>query len=96
MIDVDFVEQDGPMDRVYHFQERTMSSTKEHVFRTATLPLDPNRPLWRFEHIRQLWRMRVFRDQLLSSQGMQVRCVEPTRQQHGSALHRDDACSCVD
>ena len=59
VIDMDVVEQDGPTDRAYHFQERTMSSTKEieeHVFRTATQPLNPNRPLWRFELIRNAGR----------------------------------------
>jgi len=55
VVDMDFVEHDGPMDRAYHFQERTMDNMKEieeHCFRNATAPLDPNRPLWRFEVIR--------------------------------------------
>ena len=56
---MDVVEQDGPTDRACHFQERTMSSTKEmeeHVFRTAAQPVNPNRPLWRFELIRNAGR----------------------------------------
>merc|ERR1719189_491172 len=43
------------MDRAYHFQEKEMGSLKEiedHAFSMATLPMDPNHPLWRFEIVR--------------------------------------------
>jgi len=55
VVDMDFVEQDGPMDRAYHFQEKEMGSVKEiedYTFNIATLPLDADHPLWRFEIVR--------------------------------------------
>merc|ERR1719189_377678 len=52
---MDFVEQEGPMDRAYHFQEKQMASMAEideYCFQMATLPLDENHPLWRVEVLR--------------------------------------------
>jgi diacylglycerol O-acyltransferase len=54
-MDTAFVEQEGPMNRDYHFSERTLRNEKEiedYCFAQATDPLDVRFPLWKCEVLR--------------------------------------------